>query len=101
MLEEQNKERLKEIILQQAHQNNAQNSIGKKIGDLYNIVMDSVKLNKDGITPVKELFKEVNAIKNRKEMTTLMAKFYRNGIDGLFSTYISADMKDSKTILYH
>ena len=99
MLEEQNKERLKGIILQQAHQNNMPNSIGKKIGDLYNIVMDSVKLNKDGITPVKELFKEVNAIKNRKDMTTLMAKFYRNGIDGLFSTYISADMKDSKNNL--
>lgn len=99
MLEEQNKERLKEIILQQAHQNNAPNSIGKKIGDLYNIVMDSVKLNRDGISPVKELFKEVNAIKNRKDMITLMAKFYRNGIDGLFSTYISADMKDSKNNL--
>lgn len=96
---EQNQKRLKDIILSFAKQNNAPNSLGQKIGDLYNIVMDSVKLNKDGITPVKGLFGEISAIKSRKQVLPLMAEFYHEGISGLFYTSIDADAKDSKNNL--
>src|SRR5574344_2195137 len=61
--------------------------------------MDSVKLNKDGITPVKGLFGEISAIKSRKQVRPLMAEFYHEGISGLFYTSIDADAKDSKNNL--
>src|SRR5574344_1360417 len=61
--------------------------------------MDSVKLNKDGITPVKGLFGEISAIKSRKQVLPLMAEFYHEGISGLFYTSIDADAKDSKNNL--
>ena len=96
---EENQKRLKDIILEQASQNNATNSMGQKIGDIYNIVMDSTKLNMDGIAPVKGLFDEISAIKSRKQVLPLMAKFYRKGIPGLFYVTISADSKDSKNNL--
>ena len=53
MLAENNREQLKGLIVEIAAGQNAQGTIGQKIGDIYNLAMDSVKLNADGVTPIQ------------------------------------------------
>ena len=55
MLHEKSREQLKELIAElAAKKDNAPGSAAQKVGDLYNIAMDSVKLNKEGAAPIKE-----------------------------------------------
>src|SRR5574344_1562083 len=66
MLAENNKAQLKGLILKLAeNKNNAPGSLAQKIGDIYNMAMDSVKLNKDGAAPLKEDLAKVSSITSR------------------------------------
>ena len=56
MLAENNREQLKGLIVEIAAGQNAQGTIGQKIGDIYNLAMDSVKLNADGVTPILAVY---------------------------------------------
>ncbi len=47
-LEELNQKRIQELILQYANQPQKQGTLGQKIGSLYNLMMDSVRLNREG-----------------------------------------------------
>ena len=47
-LYEQNQKRIQEIILQYASKPQQQGTLGQKIGSLYNLMMDSVRLNHEG-----------------------------------------------------
>ena len=48
-LAEKNREQLKELVLEQAAMKDApENSNAKKIGDLYNLAMDSTRRNSEG-----------------------------------------------------
>ncbi len=50
MLRENSREQLKALIAELA----AKTHRAEKVGDLYNIAMDSVKLNKEGVAPIKQ-----------------------------------------------
>ncbi len=96
-LAEKNREQLKELVLEQAAKENEPGSNAQKVGDLYNLAMDSTRRNADGIAPVKQYIDEVNAIKERSEIVPLLAKNYRVGIGGFFSTGIGTDIMDSNS----
>lgn len=49
-------------------------SVVRKIGDLYNMAMDTVKLNGDGSTPIQPVLEKIKAVKTPKEMVTLVAE---------------------------
>ena len=64
ILHENSREQLKALIAElAAKKDNAPGSAAQKIGDLYNIAMDSVKLNQEGVAPIKA---ELAAIDNRR-----------------------------------
>ena len=46
-------EKLKGLIEELAATQHEAGSVAQKVGDLYKIVMDSVKLNKEGVAPIK------------------------------------------------
>ena len=94
-LREKSREQLKELVLEQAQKESEFGSNAQKVGDLYNMVMDSTTRNAQGVAPVKPLMDEIAAIKNRKEIIPLMAKNYREGISGIFGTGISTDIMNS------
>lgn len=96
MLAENNREQLKGLIEELAKQQNESGTIAQKIGDLYNIAMDSVKRNTDGIAPLKEGLDKISALKDKAEISKLMAELQRNGQDVYFSTYIGADPGNSQ-----
>ena len=94
-LAEKCREQLKELVLEQASATNAPGSNGQKIGDLYNLAMDSTRRNEQGYTPITPILNKVAAIKEKKEMLPLSATLMRDGISGFFYTGVSADIMDS------
>ena len=94
-LREKSREQLKDLVLEQAQKESEFGSNAQKVGDLYNMVMDSTTRNAQGVAPVKPLMDEIAAIKSRKEIVPLMAKNYREGISGIFSTGIGTDIMNS------
>ena len=100
MLAENNREQLKGLIVEIAAGQNAQGTIGQKIGDIYNLAMDSVKLNADGVTPIQADLEKIASVKDKSEIVPLMAELAHSGVFPYFSFYLGADIMDSKSNLF-
>ena len=94
-LAETNQKRINELVETLASQENPAGSVAQKIGDLYNMAMDSVKRNADGYEPVKADLAEVAAIKNVHDVYALLPKMAMNGSGAYFGVYVGADEKSS------
>ena len=96
MLHEKSREQLKELIAElAAKKDNAPGSAAQKVGDLYNIAMDSVKLNKEGAAPIKEEMAAIDALKDKEEIYTYIAESQKKGIRPYFTMFVSADDMNS------
>lgn len=71
-------------------------SLEQKIGTLYNKVIDSKTLNKEGIQPLMKYLQPFNLVKSRQDIMDLAAKMGHYGISSFFVYYAEADAKDSK-----
>ena len=100
MLAENNREQLKGLIVEIASGQNAQGTIGQKIGDIYKLAMDSVKLNADGVTPIQADLEKIASVKDKSEIVPLMAELAHSGVFPYFSFYVGADIMDSKSNLF-
>lgn len=94
-LAENNQKQLKGVIEELAAQKGEPGSIVQKVGMLYNIAMDSAKLNRDGVSPIKADLEKIAAVKDRKELPALVAEMTRKGCRPFFSIYIGADDMNS------
>ncbi len=95
MLYEENQKQIKGLIEGLAADQNNNNEVGKKIGTLYSLAMDSVKLNKDGIAPVKPLLDKIAALSNKDQIIPMKVELSNIGIGTYFFSYVSADAKNS------
>ena len=95
-LYEQNQKRIQDIIMQYASTPQPKGSLGQKIGTLYNLMMDSVRLNREGWTPIKPNLDRIKAIKDRKEYQIVCAQLDRNG-EGtmMFGLGTGSDMRNA------
>lgn len=96
LLIENNVNRLNDIILKYANSTHEKGSVGQKISDLYNMAMDSVKLNKDGINPVMPFINKINSIKSKKELKAQLAELNMYGAGAYFQVFVAADPMSSK-----
>ncbi len=95
-LRENNLNQLKDLVTGIASKGGSEGSIEQKIADLYNISMDSTKLNKDGYEPIKTELQRIAALKSKEELVKLMPDLYLSGIDTYFSISVEADQMSSK-----
>lgn len=96
-LYEQSQKRIQDIILDFASKPQKQGTLGQKIGSLYNLLMDSVRLNREGWRPIKPTLDKIAAIKNRKEYQLVCAQLDRNGESTMmFGIGAGGDQKDSE-----
>lgn len=72
ILAENNRKQIQGLIEELAATQHEAGSVAQKIGDLYKIVMDSVKLNKDGVAPIKAELDQLAALKDKKELYALL-----------------------------
>ena len=95
-LAEDNREQLRTLIADIAAQENTAGTVAQKIGDLYNMAMDSVARNERGMEPIRPVMERIAALKNNKVVMPLVAELSRKGMGSFFHVYIDADIMDSK-----
>ena len=95
-LAEDNKEQLRTLITGIAEKDNEPGTVAQKIGDLYNMAMDSVARNERGMEPIRPVMERITALKSNKEVMPLVAELSRKGMGSFFHVYIDADIMDSK-----
>ncbi len=67
-LAEDNLKQLQELITSLAGQENKNGTVAQKIGDLYNIGMDSALLEKQGAEPIREMLQQIAGIRQSSEI---------------------------------
>ena len=95
MLIEENQKQIKGLIEGLAVDQNNQSEVGKKIGTLYSLAMDSVKLNKDGVAPIKPLLDKIAALTTKDQIIPMKVELSTIGIGTYFGSYVYADAKNS------
>ena len=83
-----------------AQKNNQAGSAAQKIGDLYNMAMDSVTLNKQGAEPVKAMLDKIAGLKDKNEIVPMMTEMAHIGIGTYFHSYVYADPKNSSLNIF-
>ena len=92
-----NLEQVNGLIQDIAKDKHPQGDIAQKIGDLYNLAMDTARRDREGIAPVQHTLDEIAAITSREELSTILggAMDYQ-----LWAMYVDADaMNSSMNIL--
>ena len=95
-LAEDNREQLKGLIDEITAAKNTPGTNAKKIADLYNLYMDTVRRDREGIEPIKPVLARIAAITDRSQLFKEMVNLTFEGVDGYFGMYVGADMMNSK-----
>lgn len=95
-LYEQNQKRIQGLILEYATHPQPKGTLGQKIGSLYNLMMDSVRLNREGYAPLKPTLARIAAIKNVREYQIVTSQLDRRGDNTMmFGIGVGADMRNA------
>lgn len=100
LLAEDNQKQIRELIEGLAAQKGEAGTAAQKIGDLYNLAMDSVTLNKQGYEPIKAQLEKIAAMKDKSEIIPMMTELNMQGIGTYFSNYVYADPKNSSLNIF-
>lgn len=96
-LEELNQKRINEIITTYASTTQAKGTLGQKIGDIYRMAMDSIRLNREGYGPLKPYLKRIADISDRHEYQLVVAQLDFIGISTtMFGIGVGADQRDAE-----
>lgn len=94
-LAEETRTQIQGLIEELAATEHPAGSVAQKVGDLYKMVMDSVKLNNDGIVPIQAELKQLASLKRERELYPLLAEMHKKGIGSYLALYVGADEKNS------
>ena len=100
-LRETAREQLKELItgLGKTPEAGERGTISQKVSDLYNMGMDTERLNRDGIKPLLPFIEKVENFK--KEQLTDYLSWIHNGLsNSFFSSGVGVDTKNSDAHIY-
>ena len=95
VLAENNRKQIQGLIEELAGGQHQAGSVAQKVGDLYKIAMDSVKLNQEGVKPIEAELKEIAGLKDKKQLYPLLAEMYKKGIASYLALYVGADEMNS------
>lgn len=100
-LGEDNNKRINTILTELSSKTFAAGSLEQKIGDLYNLAMDSVRRNKDGVAPVMPRINRIEKCKNVNELLNYIYDYRMQGASLMAGVGYGADAKDSKNNILH
>lgn len=99
-LAEDNIRQIQDLVEEISKKEQKDGSIGQKIKTLYNLAMDSVKLNAEKAEPIREDLKRIEDLTDKNQLPSLIADMQKMGIDLFFATYVGADEKNSSNNLF-
>lgn len=94
-LMETNREQLRALVEELKAAPQEEGSVAQKIGMLYELALDSVKMNEDGFEPVKEELAAIRDLGTKAELSKMVAYLHKEGITPYFALYVGADEKNS------
>jgi putative endopeptidase len=97
---EENNKRLREICEKASASNAKQGSNDQKIGDFWTTAMDSAKIEKEGLSPLKIYLDKINAVSDVNSLLITVAECKKVGSSTLFSDYVGQDAKNSEVMAY-
>ena len=100
-LRENNQEQVQGLIEELGAEDHQQGTNAQKVGDLYSMGIDSVKLNTDGYEPIKPILTDIDAATSKKDIVKLMAQVSRYAANPFFGFYVGADDKNSSMNIVH
>lgn len=95
-LAELNRNRIKSIIDNTVNGQHNPGTDEARIADLYSLVMDTERRDREGMGPMRPYRERIAAIANRQELVDAMVELDAYGVTGYFDVGIGPDMKDSK-----
>lgn len=95
-LQEDNQRHLQNIINEVSKAKNKPGSISDKIATLYNIGMDSVKLQKDGATPIQGMLTEIATLNSRDAIREYLYQLHLCGINPFFGLFNESDYDNAQ-----
>lgn len=100
-LREKNQEQIQGLITALGEQENPAGTNAQKVGDLYAMGMDSVKLNSDSAAPLLSQLNEISGAKDKSDIVRLMAKVSRYASNPFFGFFVGPDDKNSGMNIAH
>ena len=98
-LAETNLTQLKDVISEMAAKKHKAGTIEQKIGDLYNLGMDSARLEKQGNEPIQEALTKIAQLKSREELTAQLIEMHNNGTAPFFGIFGESDPDNSSMVI--
>ena len=95
-LQENNNKRINTILTDLLKKQGKEGSVERKLGDFYKLAMDSVRRNKEGVSPVKPLLDEMENAKTLTDLRNLQIKYATFGYGVPFGYGFDADQKNAK-----
>ena len=95
VLAENNQKQMRELIDELEKAENEPGSVAQKVGDLYKMGLDSVRLNKEGVSPISEALKNIASLDDKVAFASLVAQMHKEGSSPFFQLYVGADEKNS------
>jgi len=100
LVEEEIYNRLRKINEEAINAKAAEGTVSQKIGDFWQSAMDTVALDKAGISLLKNDLEKINAIQNTTDLLNVAAELKTKGVNCLFGDYVSQDDKNSLMMAY-
>lgn len=95
-LQENNNKRINTILSDLLKKQGKEGTVEKKLGDFYRLAMDSVRRNKEGVSPVRPLLDEMEEAKTLSDLRALQLKYAVFGYGVPFDYGFDADEKNAK-----
>ena len=94
IMRENNEIRINDLFSEMKSKKTEKGSVEQKIADLYVMGLDSVRLNNEGVTPLKADLERIAAVQSREEIAPVIGWLHRETGNPFFSAGVSADLKN-------
>ena len=95
VLRENNEKRINELFAAMAKTTAEAGSVEQKISDLYKMGLDSVRLNKEGLSVLEGDLAAIEAVSESKSLIETVAKMHASMGNPLFGLYVTSDLMNS------
>jgi len=94
-LRNDNEEQLRTLINELGTTPQEAGSVAWKIGTLYEMGLDSVKLNNEGMVPIKDQLEAIQRLGTKADVAKMVAVLHKEGMAPFFALFVDADEKNS------
>ena len=98
-LAEEAEKQVNDLVKTTAAANNPKGSVPDKIATLFNMGMDTAKIEQQGMESLSAYLKEIDQISASDEVQQAIIRFHQYGLSPLFGIYGSADARNSSMVI--